>query len=307
MIRYVLNFFALTAAIAVFALLSGMFLVGVSVSASSISLSIFLLSPIISVAILLIKRRRDTKIEKLKDTPTKRLEPNVAGLTSSSESPRDLAPFFSSFSEHTVPVATKICLTYQARDGSLSERCISVKRFTEQDNPSAYFFGHCHLRKAGRTFLFKRVRDAWDDETGEIIPDLQEHLRTKYMQTDHYKISTLVEDHHEILRALVFISRIDGAMRKPERLAILSLIKRLVNDDDLTEEVVRNALDAVEPASMASFKRLCTKVSQMEQYNPKVVAEFLADFRNTKKSVSPAEEQVLSYWEKALQSHNQHV
>jgi uncharacterized tellurite resistance protein B-like protein len=111
-------------------------------------------------------------------------------------------------------------------EGSATQRNITTIRYVHNPtNHAGSVYAFCHLRQANRPFAFKRIHQATDLETGEIIPDIGAFLDNIYRATPLYKVENFLQDHDAGSFVLFSFAKADGAMRAKERAIILDWAK----------------------------------------------------------------------------------
>jgi predicted DNA-binding transcriptional regulator YafY len=89
-------------------------------------------------------------------------------------------------SKHTVAPtqaelsSPRVLITYAAASGEVTQREITMRKATGHMVGTKTVLTHvnayCHLRNTPRTFSIKRIRQAADAQTGEIIPDISTYI-----------------------------------------------------------------------------------------------------------------------------------
>jgi uncharacterized tellurite resistance protein B-like protein len=111
-------------------------------------------------------------------------------------------------------------------EGSATQRDITTLRYTHNpENHAGSVYAFCHLRQANRPFGFKRIQEATDLETGEIIQDIGAFLDKIYQATPLHKVETFLQDHDAGAFVLFSFAKADGVMRAKERAIILDWAK----------------------------------------------------------------------------------
>ena len=106
-------------------------------------------------------------------------------------------------------------IRYRDGSGSATERVVHVRAFEPQGR-DGLVIGRCYLRNATRTFRFDRMARVVDEETGEIIPDLQKALNTEWEASPAPIMDKLFDEHRDVLKLLLYMAKADGSMRAAE-------------------------------------------------------------------------------------------
>jgi hypothetical protein len=193
-------------------------------------------------------------------------------------------------------------ISYSDANGNATQRNVSVRAF-EPSYPSGLIIGHCHMRQATRTFRFDRIRDCVDLETGEVVPDLHAHLVALRAASPLGVADTLLREHRDLLKLLLYMAKADGQMRKAEVDVVARTCAEITGDDRVDAGIVKEALAACDVMTPRGFELACKGMvkSNREQFARFVVAaqEIVA----TQKTVHPEEEAALKIIAKAQLAH----
>ena len=111
---------------------------------------------------------------------------------------------------------------YLDGSGKTTQRDIAVKRYAHNpETGEGVIYAFCFLRQANRTFILRRIQQASDPETGEIIPNIGGYLDAAYQATPEHAVDQFFEQHDAAVTVLFALAKADGAMRIKERAAIL--------------------------------------------------------------------------------------
>lgn len=211
---------------------------------------------------------------------------------------RDAWEPFDFYGSKLLPATGIYRIKYTDRNGLDSEREISVRRIY-MDKKDAMIDAFCHMRKASRSFLNSRVKEAVDAETGEVISDLAEAAISQYQQSPEGRIDELFRSEEPALSALLFVARADGRMLKPERMAIARYLKDQHPDTTVSEvEIEKQVKKLWAPDSLTEFRRVLRQLS-----GNKAVLASVEDAAKaivaTQKDIDPAEQAALDLIAKA--------
>lgn len=114
------------------------------------------------------------------------------------------------------PVAASLRITFCDRAGAVTTRDITVERYFADEKGGA-MIAYCHLRNARRPFVFSRVREAIDTESGEVIHDLVGWLDNVYEASPAGARDRFLQKHADALLCLFFVAKADGAFHAREK------------------------------------------------------------------------------------------
>lgn len=198
------------------------------------------------------------------------------------------------------PVKAALHFQYVDGRGLATARTVDVRECGPYFDDTM-FQGHCRLRDARRTFLVSRMKNCFDEDTGEVISDVAKYLHDRYVQSPEGAIDRWLEDEHDALRVLLYVAKADGYFRKPERAIIATYFRESINDPRITDDMVANVLGRLEVPSIHVFRRL---VGKLRDRLPEMRARIIATVEKiigTDKVVHPAEQDALDYLRKKWQ------
>ncbi|WP_440105381.1 WYL domain-containing protein [Acidovorax sp. BL-A-41-H1] len=190
-------------------------------------------------------------------------------------------------------------IVYRDGEGALSERVVDVRAF-EPSGSDGLVIGHCHLRNARRTFRFDRMVRVVDEDTGEVISNLQAVLNAEWEASPEPVLDALYAKHRDLLRVLLYAAKADGAMRAPEVRVIARHCAELTGDDRLTPDVVRELLDFVDLPSITSFVRIYNQLRRERPADAQRAAQACREIVATQKTIHPGEQAMLDALDKPL-------
>ena len=183
-------------------------------------------------------------------------------------------------------------LIYRAGDGAISERVVDIRAF-EPHGPGGLVIGRCHLRNATRTFRFDRMVRVIDEETGEIIPDLQARLNSQWEASPEPVLDALYSKHRDLLKMLLYAAKLDGAMRAAEVDVIARHCVELTGDARITAPLVKELLAALDLPSITSFVRIYNQLRRERPDDAARAARACREIVATQKAIHPAEQAML--------------
>lgn len=115
----------------------------------------------------------------------------------------------------------RLHIRFQDRNGAVTERDIVTNWYShDAATGNGGLNAFCQLRQGMRPFALKRIQQAIDLETGEIIPDLGSHLDAIYEATPQGAVDRFLKIHSAGVFVLFSFAKADGAMRAKERAVI---------------------------------------------------------------------------------------
>ena len=197
-------------------------------------------------------------------------------------------------------VDSKLSIKYVNANGEYSERNIDIKNY----DGSCYLRGYCYLRNERRTFRIDRVQECVDIKTGYLVEDIPKFLRSQYESTPEYLFDRIMEKHGDIIKALIYVGKADGQLRKTEREVIISVCKAALRGKDVPDEDLSKLLNKVPTPSPQAFKLAIDRISKSSIQNLKVVQKKAEQIVATQKTVHPSEKEALEFIDKKLKQRN---
>lgn len=190
-------------------------------------------------------------------------------------------------------------IIYRDGNGTVTERVVDIRAF-EPEGTEGMVYGRCQMRDASRTFRFDRMLRVVDEETGEIIPNLQAHLNAEWQASPQPILDALYRQHSELLKIVLYAAKADGAVRAAELEVIAAHCRELTNDDRISPDMVRQLLAAFDVPSITSFTRLYNKLRREQPEMAARVARACREIVGTQKTIHPAEQVLLDALNKPL-------
>lgn len=188
-------------------------------------------------------------------------------------------------------------IKYTDSDGKSTQRDISVNSIEMYDGDGS-IHAYCHLRKYQRTFKMDRVAECIDPETGEFINDIYKYLKDKYSTSAEKSLSDFIEKNGDVLEILFYVGKADTQLKKEERAIICETVRRIANDDRISDDMVNDIMNEMYPYSERTFK---VKIGKMVEYSTDLkqdVFDTMSAIVHTQKTIHPAEQTALDYTSK---------
>lgn len=190
-------------------------------------------------------------------------------------------------------------IRYRDGDGSATERVVHVRAFEPQGG-DGLVIGRCYLRNATRTFRFDRMQRVVDEETGEIIPDLQKALNAEWEASPAPVMDLLYAQHHDVLKLLLYMAKADGAMRAAEVRVIAQHCADLTGDARITPDMIKTLLSCMDAPTIVGFTRTYNKLRREQPEVAQSAAQACRAIVATQKTVHPSEQAALDVLAKPL-------
>lgn len=190
-------------------------------------------------------------------------------------------------------------IIYRDGAGVVSERVVEVRAF-EPRGADGLVVGWCQMRNATRTFRFDRMIRVIDEETGEIIPNLQQLLNAEWEASPEPVLDALYSQHGDLLKMLLYTAKADGAMRAAEVQVIARHCADLTGDDRITPPLVKDLLAMLDVPSITSFTRLYNKLRRERPADAERAALACREIIATQKTIHSAERAVLDVLDRPL-------
>lgn len=196
-------------------------------------------------------------------------------------------------------VKKTVRVIYRDGDGVVSERVVDVRAFEPQGR-EGLVIGRCHMRNATRTFRFDRMVRVVDEETGEVIQDLQARLNEEWEASPEPVLDALYSQHRDVLKMLLYAAKLDGAMRAAEVDVIARHCVELTGDQRITAPLVKELLAALDVPTIASFVRIYNQLRRERPEDAERAARACREIVATQKDIHPAEQAMLDALNKPL-------
>jgi len=167
--------------------------------------------------------------------------------------------------ENPKKVTSNLEIEYRDGNGDKTKREISVREF-DNDLYGGIIMAHCHLRNATRTFRFDRIISAVDTDSGEVIPNIKEHLLSLYHASPLGTIDVAIDNNRDAWDILFYLAKTDGRAMPKEKEVIAEYYRQLTGNDDIEKQDVTEIIGKHEEVRFSSFKKSASKIKKHEQY-----------------------------------------
>lgn len=190
-------------------------------------------------------------------------------------------------------------LDYCDANGKVTNRVVDVYAF-ESTGSTGLVISRCRLRNARRTFRFDRMRRVVDEETGEIIGDLQKCLNEQWLASPQPVMDKLFSDHHDVLKMMLYMAKADGSVRAAELAVIAKYCVDLTQDERITVAMIKDMLQYVDTVSITTFVRTYNKLHRDRPEAAIKAAAACREIVATQKTIHPNEQAALDALGKPL-------
>lgn len=200
-------------------------------------------------------------------------------------------------------VAASLKIWYKDRDGHETERDIQVKNlyYNEEEASTDLILAYCYLREANRTFRLSRVARCIDLDTGELVEDVKTHLLRIYHESPESIVDAFLKTSMDKLRVITFIAKADGRFTAKEKAVFFDYCQSALADERIQESHLKFIYDAVDPPSMATYKKLCKALSRsLVSTDKEALLNAAQGIAQAKKTISLSEQDALQILAKAL-------
>lgn len=194
-------------------------------------------------------------------------------------------------------IRTKARIVYKDKNGNETSRDIDVNGIGMAGNGKA-IYGYCHLRNANRTFIIKNIKEYIDLETGEVIEYVFPYLEKKYQASPYKSLDDFLNQSLDILEVLFYIGKADTQLKKEERAIICDAVRRIANDDRISDDMVNKIMDQMFPHTERTFKIKIGKMLDLTIEMKRDVFDTMSAIVHTQKTIHPAEQTALDYTSK---------
>lgn len=197
------------------------------------------------------------------------------------------------------PVKAALRIDYEDATGRRTQRTVDVRQCGPYLDCSL-LIAHCRLRNATRTFRTDRILRCIDEETGEIVSDVQSYLRNRYEASPEFARDKLFDEEYDTLRILLYVGKADGQLRAAERAIIRDTCRVLAADSRITDDLIDEMFAALDVPTIHAFKLAVGRLSKAPSAGRMALVKAAEDIVATQKTVHPAEQEALEYMRKRL-------
>jgi hypothetical protein len=203
--------------------------------------------------------------------------------------------------EDPIKVSCTLQINYISGEGKQTTRTIRVKEFSKTLH-GGLILAHCHLRNENRTFRTDRIRSCIDTETNKSIPNIAEYLLEKYESSYQAKADKMLETYYDHLSILIYAAKLDGQLRKEERLVIREACRSIVQEPELSDDVLDEIIAKIDPPSLRNFQLAVGRIVKCQVSSPVDLIATVTKIIDTQKTRAPSEEECIHYLVKKLKS-----
>jgi hypothetical protein len=193
------------------------------------------------------------------------------------------------------PVKAMLRIAYVNAGGEASERTVEVRQFGAFEG-TVLLIGHCHLRRATRTFRVDRITQCVDENTGEVITSPGEYLERKYSESPDRAWERLVAGgEYDVLRVLLYLGKADGQLRAPEKEIIRTTCAAITGDSCLSDGTADRVLAGMDVPTLQGFRLAVGRIAKRKDGVRTAVQAAAEAIVATQKTVHPGEQEALDY------------
>jgi hypothetical protein len=195
----------------------------------------------------------------------------------------------------------EIEIDYKDGNGLSTTRQVRVKGYRIASNrEDAEIWGYCYTRKASRTFYKSRTKRCIDLNTGKVIKDIITFLEYKHYETPEGQLDLWIEKRKGEMDALVYVGRLDGALRQSKRDILFEYISKKEPELNITTKIVNTYLKKCGTISKTMFGRVLTQLSFEKDDRKEGLIEVCSKMIETKKNKNTEEEKIINHMRKRL-------
>ena len=192
-------------------------------------------------------------------------------------------------------VEAAVRFDYVDRKDQETSRKVDIQSIATNGRDDHIVVGYCWLRFGRRTFRASAISSCVDDETGEVIPDIVEFLREKYVTTPQAALDSLERERVDVLKVLLFVAKADDRMTAAERAIMLSCCKQITNEERITASEVDRLFRAIPLPTLSAFKRAALNIHRNSSIHSQVVFAAVRDMIATDKRTTERERDAIEF------------
>lgn len=194
----------------------------------------------------------------------------------------------------TFSVTANLHIKYQDGAGQITERSVQVRSVGDYlGNPT--LVAHCRLRDQSRTFRIDRILECFDEDTGEVVSDVFEHLQAIYESSPAGSLDKIWDREFEALRVLYYIGKADGRLMPREREVMASYCRAVSGDERIDAELIRGYVDSFGTPSINTYKIAVGRVAKRPETEREAVRQAAQAMLAHRKKMSAVERDALDY------------
>lgn len=188
-------------------------------------------------------------------------------------------------------------LVYKDSQGLRTRRTVNVDAFGTPEDGA--FSAKCLMRNAYRTFIYKRVEQAIDPETGEIINDLPSWLLKSHNEKPSTQATKIAFENLDLLKILLYVAKADGRMTTAEIKVITTTVGEILGFE-FTDEITKSILNTLNTPSVTGYQQSVGRLIRQNRDTAKKTLDGAKSIVNTQKTSRPEERSAIEYLESKL-------
>jgi hypothetical protein len=132
-------------------------------------------------------------------------------------------------------VSARLMLKYRNTKNIISERAFDVEAFSRGDK-GYHIHGYCQKKHRNIALSSLGIMEAIDNETGEVIENINSYLEQKYKDSSEQKKDLLFDEYGWAVYSLVYLAGTSGSIVKKERDIITAFIRSIPRFSCLEDE-----------------------------------------------------------------------
>ena len=196
-------------------------------------------------------------------------------------------------------------LTYTDGSGEMTERTVLVDAFGAPMGRTVVR-GRCLLRNARRTFRIDRISNCIDEESGEIIGDVRQHLQALYDASPMRVCDDLLSREADLLCVLLYVARADGRVMATERAIFLRTCTVLAPDGGLTPADISDLIGMLETPTRHAFRKAVRGLARRETRPRAIALSAVGQLLRNKKKPGAIELEAYAYMKEVFEGAPPH-
>jgi len=189
-------------------------------------------------------------------------------------------------------ISVLLNITYEDSKRNETNRTVKVISFNNQ-NYAGSFYRYCYLRENYTTFRFDRILDCANEETGEVIEDIQVYLNELFEELPKSFEDELLNNHSNIVKILYYVAKADGQFRKKEKEIIINYIQGITNNNNVSLEDIEGLFKKASMPSLKEYKYAWSNLFYQKNIDLDKLKECCYSIVNTQKVITPEEQEAL--------------
>lgn len=194
----------------------------------------------------------------------------------------------------TFEVAANLRLKYEDGAGQRTERSVRVRSVGDYMG-SPTLVGQCLLRDQPRTFRLDRILECFNEDTGEVVADVYEHLQGIYESSPRASLDSIWDEEFEALRVLYYIGKADGRLMPREREVMADYCRTMSGDERITADLIRDYVDGFGTPSLNTYKIAVGRVAKRPEAERQALRDAAHTMLSHRKRMSAVERDALDY------------